>query len=155
MTPAPASNAAARSSAARLPRAYRLKSRSLIRPLFESGDPEARSVAAGTIRAVFRFVPQSASGAAPIQVGFFVGRRTGKAVTRNRIRRRMREAYRRRHADVAAAMDHPGRMLTLALIYRGDGDTRWPAILHDMDSVLDRFLEAMPNAPRTPKPATD
>ncbi len=155
MTPAPASNAAARSSVARLPRAFRLKSRTLIRPLFESGDPEVRSVAAGTIRAVFRFVPQSASGAAPIQVGFFVGRRTGKAVTRNRIRRRMREAYRRRHAEVTAAFDYPGRMLTLALIYRGDSGARWPTIVHDMDGVLDRLLEALPNATRKPKTAPD
>ncbi len=172
MTPAAASNAAAGPHDTRLPRAFRLKSRTLIRPLFESGNREVRSAAAGSIRVVFRFAEKPGASFAALQVGFFVGRRTGNAVARNRIRRRMREAYRHRHTGLLGALENIGHatalertdrstghstdhMLTLAFIYRGEGEARWPAIRRDMDDAVDRVLTALPNAADTLKSATD
>ncbi|MXX96524.1 MAG: ribonuclease P [Rhodothermaceae bacterium] len=79
----------------RFPRSMRLKRRRLIAPLFERSASDTKSLVAGSIRILYRFVPRSATGTdAPIQVGFAPGR-CRNAVQRNQIKRQMRETWRR------------------------------------------------------------
>jgi hypothetical protein len=48
----------------------------------------------------------------------------------------MREAYRRQHPGLVAALPgHPGT-LTLALVFRGETDTRWADLSADAESLV-------------------
>jgi len=62
------------------------------------GRPQGRS-RRGPVRAAFVPVP-SGPGDALAQVGYVIGRRCGNAVTRNRLRRRLRAAVREVATDV-------------------------------------------------------
>ena len=66
------------------------------------------------------------------RVGISVSRRIGKAVVRNRVRRRVREAARLR-----LSADGPG--LDLVFVARGpSGQADWPAIRDAVDDLLRR-----------------
>lgn len=67
-------------------KAYRLKSRLAFQSVYTHG----RSVA--NLAAVLHALKQEAG--APTRVGFAAGRRLGKAVVRNRVKRRLRECVR-------------------------------------------------------------
>lgn len=102
----------------RFPRSMRLKRRRLIAPLFERSASDTKSLVAGSIRILYRFVPRSTTGTgAPIQVGFAPGR-CRNAVQRNRIRRQMREVW-RRHRDLIELQTLPAaQTLTLMVLRR-------------------------------------
>ncbi len=146
MTPAAASEPdPARRSRPSVPRSSRLKRRRLIRPLFDRDRPDVHSHFSGCLRAAYRFVDGNPSDPdTRLQVGFFVGRRIGGAVVRNRVRRRLREAYRRRHPELARTLSARNDLMTLAIIFRGGADTEWTSIVRDTDAIVDRLL-ADPN----------
>jgi ribonuclease P protein component len=127
-----------------LPRRHRLKRRSLIRPLFDRGRSDLFSIPAGSVRAVYRFAsPEEHRDRTSLQVGVFVSRRIGGAVARNRIRRKMREAYRRRHAELRHALDGRPGLMTLALVFRGKPDISLSALVQDIDTIVDRLLTGL------------
>ncbi|MCY3487834.1 MAG: ribonuclease P protein component [Bacteroidetes bacterium] len=102
----------------RFPRSMRLKRRRLIAPLFERSTTDTKSLVAGSIRILYRFVPRSATGAdAPVQVGFAPGR-CRNAVQRNRTRRQMRETWRRNQNLIGFEALPAAQTLTLMVLRR-------------------------------------
>ena len=100
------------------PRSMRLKRRRLIAPLFERSASDTKSLVAGSIRILYRFVPRSATGTdAPIQVGFAPGR-CRNAVQRNQIKRQMRETWRRNQNLVGLETLPAAETLTLMVLRR-------------------------------------
>jgi len=92
-------------------RSHHLKRKRLIEPLFNRNEPSVRSVAAGSIRLVYRMVSdQDLSCEVRFQIGVAVGRSAGPAVRRNRIKRVIREAIRLNQG-----------LLTAMVIFRGNG----------------------------------
>ena len=105
----------------RFPSAFRLKSRRLIRALFDRSRDDVLSIASGSIRLLVRPVPKMALRAnVPLQIGFTTGRNIRRAVDRNRIKRYMREAYRLNQHELLAVLEsYPDSALTLMVIFRG------------------------------------
>ena len=102
----------------RFPRSMRLKRRQLIAPLFERSASDTKSLVAGSIRILYRFVPRSATGTdAPIQVGFAPGR-CRNAVQRNQIKRQMRETWRRNQNLIGFETVPAAETLTLMVLRR-------------------------------------
>lgn len=125
-------------------RSQRLKRRRLIRILFDRDHPDVQSLSAGSVRAVYRFADSEEVGVpASIQVGIFVGRRVGGAVRRNRIRRQMREAYRRRQPDLFTGLTGRSDTLTLGLVFRADAEVGWQDLVRDVDSIVERLIATL------------
>lgn len=80
----------------------------------------------------------------PVQVGFAPGRRARGAVQRNRIKRIMREVYRReQHAliDLFAVRDDA---FIVMILFRGDPDTQFDTLAADVKGALDRLVHRLP-----------
>lgn len=143
------------------PRAFRLKRKRLIRPLFDRGRSDVGSVAVGCIRLVYRLVDRDeADTPAPLQIGFTAGRGIRRAVDRNRIKRLMREAYRlnqyilrdaikeagaeNNRATDNRAIDRsavrPGKVLTVMVIFRGDPQKARRQISHQLPTAFNRLV---------------
>lgn len=127
----------------RFPRRLRLKRRLLLRPLFRRG--HAQTVAAGTIRLVFREVPRAlVPGDVPIQVAFVPGRQPN-AVVRNRVRRTLREVYRRHHRSLVDLLALPAdRAVTAAVLFRGTvASDLFARVAADLPRALYRMADAL------------
>ena len=113
-----------RSGAQALPRAERLRRASEVQSVFERGNRiESRG-----------FVLLWRTGVDGRKAGFAVSRRVGGAVERNRVRRRLREAYRR----------SPGFPADLLLVFVGRpaaADTPFPDLLAEMQRASARVEE--------------
>ncbi len=124
------------------PRAHRLKRRRLIRPLFDRRRTDVGTVAVGCVRLVYRVVPRPATGRdVPLQIGFAPGRRR-TAVRRNRVRRLLRETYRRRQ-DVLTSLfaDDAERALVVMAIFRGRPEAAAERIPRDLPRAMRRLAE--------------
>ncbi|MBT8400510.1 MAG: ribonuclease P protein component [Rhodothermia bacterium] len=161
MTPAAESSADGSSAGRyRFPASHRLKHRRLIRALFDRGASDVHHRSSGTIRVVYRFVAPTdfPDLDTNVQVGFFVGRKVGGAVIRNKVRRRMKEAYRMHHRDLLEAVSGRPYLLSLGLIFRGREVASWETVSADVAKavgvVLDHVKErgsgsATPSLPQT------
>lgn len=78
-----------------LPRSERLRGKAQIQALFEQGKRQDQ----GSVAALW------AGRAGPRRVGFAVSRRLGGSVRRNRVRRRLRAAYRRLRGGLPAGVE--------------------------------------------------
>ena len=96
-------------------RQYSLKKRSDIQSLFDRSNTEVGRIDAETIRLLF-LRKREPTDTAPIRIGVAVGRRSGNAVRRNRIKRVIRDEARAclntRRPDLTEA-------LIVMAIYRG------------------------------------
>lgn len=120
----------------RLPRGFRLKRSSLIRPLFDRSRSDVGTLSQGCIRIVYRIVPRKEPNV-PVQVGFAPGR-IPRAVRRNRIKRVLREVYRVRQDDLVGLFSERDVMLTMMIVYRGSDDPAADArIRADLPDLLD------------------
>ncbi len=78
-----------------LPRAARLTERESFRRATRTGRRAATS-----LLVLHALIPSAGEGQGPAQVGFVVGRSAGNAVTRNRVRRRLRHLMATRWAEL-------------------------------------------------------
>ncbi len=123
-----------------LPRSYRLKRRRLIRALFARNDPAVGSVAAGCVRLVFRMVPRDETGEdVPLQIGFSPGRGLKRAVDRNRVKRILREVYRKRQHVLIDLSLRKGHTLTMMALFRGRLEDAARCIPRDLPEAMQRL----------------
>ena len=116
------------------PKEEKLKSKKLIDALFVEG----KSVKAFPLRVVYLETPLPYPKIA-LQTGVSVSKRNHKlAVTRNRIKRLMREAY-RNHKDL---VDTKGTTFALLIIYTGRDVITYSEMERAMIKVLKRFNDA-------------
>ncbi len=105
----------------RFPRSMRLKRRRLIAPLFERSSTSTRSLTAGKIRILYRFVSRSLTGIdSPLQIGF-ASSRCRSAVQRNQRKRQMRETIRMHQHLIPVQLFPPTQTLTMMVVARGAG----------------------------------
>ena len=110
--------------AERFPKSERLRKR---REFLKVQDHGAK-VSAGTLLAL---VQRNGSGVT--RLGLTVSNKVGNSVVRNRIRRRLRELYRKRKAALPAGLD-------LVLVARGSAkDADFARLAHDFDQVTLRL----------------
>ena len=127
----------------RFPRAARLKRRRLIRPLFDRRRTDVGTVAAGCVRLLFRTVAPDVLGQeVPVQVGFAPGR-TRTAVERNRIRRLLREVYRRHQFLLVDLFLRRPDALTMMVLFRGRPEAAGDCIPRDLPRALARAAEQL------------
>ncbi|NBC18845.1 MAG: ribonuclease P [Bacteroidetes bacterium] len=127
-----------------LPRAARLKRTRLIRPLFDRRRTDVGTVAVGCVRLLFRVVPRDAVGMdVPVQVGFAPGRRARTAVARNRIKRLLREVYRRHQYLLVDLFAHRAETLTLMVLYRSAPEQAGAQIPRDLPRALQQAADRL------------
>jgi ribonuclease P protein component len=115
------SDLSAGSEAARstFPRTRRLKRRLLIQSLFDRTRKQTQSVNQGPIKLLYRRVPANATGTgSPVQIGFAVGKSSGGAVRRNRIKRVLREEYRQNRVDLERRVSASDSCLIIMVMLR-------------------------------------
>ncbi len=123
------------------PRSMRLKRRRLIAPLFEPSTSGTKSLAVGSIRILYRFVPRSMTGTeSPIQIGFAVGRCTN-AVQRNRIRRQMREIWRTNQHLITIQTIPSAQALTMMILRRSS--SRNQRLSQDLKQAMQLLHESL------------
>ena len=114
----------------------RLKSRQVIRDLFRG----APSFVQYPLRLVWRPMERRRS-AFPIQVALSVPkRRFRSAVQRNRLRRRMREAYRLNKSLLCQALEKEEHQLAFMIIYVGKEELPFEQIQRATRRMMRRFL---------------
>ena len=111
----------------------RLKSRKLIQQLFAEG----KSLNAFPLRLMY--LPHDHESPFKIQAGVTVSKRNfKKAVQRNRIKRKVREAYRKNKEIVYASEDTKKHIFMF--IYQGNTELEYRAIEDKMKELLRGFL---------------
>ncbi|MGZ5247915.1 MAG: ribonuclease P protein component [Flavitalea sp.] len=113
----------------------RLKSRKQIGKVFSDGKP----VQSYPVRAVIMFTedPQIT-----LQAGFSVSTRNfKKAVSRNRVKRLMKEVYRKKRPELEAGLISAGKQLALFFIFTGKGLPDYKLVEEKMHLVIKRILE--------------
>lgn len=117
------------------PKTAKLKSKKLIDQLFEEG----RSVKAYPLRMVFFEAPLSVPDIR-VQIGVSVSKRNHKlAVTRNRIKRLLREAYRLEKNR----LDTKGTTFAMLIIYTSRDVLSQEEVSKAMVKLLNRFNDAI------------
>ena len=143
MTDTSASGAQEASRRHTFPRSHRLKRRDLIRSLFDRQRDDVGTVTSGCIRLLYRLVDRPETGHdVPIQVGFAPGGRTSSAVQRNRIRRLLRETYRRHQYVLRDLVQEPERTLIVMMLFRSDPDRDANNIASDLPNAMERLASS-------------
>ena len=120
----------------------RIAGKRLVETLFKGG--ESRSMSCYPLRAVFVLVPMDSDGSKVKMMVSVPKRYFRRAVKRNRVKRQVREAYRKQKALVGVPMDkHPQQTLAVAFIWLSDQlfDTKY--IEHRIGTLLTRIGETL------------
>lgn len=121
----------------RFPKEEKLKSRKCIEQLFQEG----KAVSKFPLKLIY--IATKLPHEVPIQAGVSVTkRRFKKAVTRNRIKRLMREAYRLRKNDV---FNNISTSYAFMFLYLGKQEPTFEEIDNTMGKLLEKFLTTVEN----------
>jgi ribonuclease P protein component len=116
----------------------RLCSRKTISLLFEEGD----SFYLPLYKVVWKIVPLNAD--VPAQVAFSVSKKGFKhAVTRNLIRRRMREAYRKNKQYLYNSLSGTGTQVAFMIIYRKNRVPEYSETETAMKELLEKLVHSV------------
>lgn len=148
----PAAPDAGSPARATLPRKASLKSRRLIRTLFDRRRTDVYTTAVGCVRLLARSVDLAeAALPTPVQVAFSPGRNARRAVDRNRIKRLLRAVYRERQHALRACFEARDDQLTVMVLFRGRPAEASAHIPRDLPVALHRlaaqYCPAPPEAP--------
>ena len=114
----------------------RMVSNLLIEALFDSG--KSRSVSAFPLRAVYQ-TTERREGSAPVQVLISVPKkRFHHAVDRNRVKRQIREAY-RRHKELLWQQIPDDKMMLLGFVWLSDRHSPTAEVEKRIVSILQRI----------------
>lgn len=121
----------------------RLCSKKLIDLLFNGGSHT--SVSVWPLRAVFLLTDKPADKDVPVQVLISVSKRSFKrAVKRNRVKRQIREAYRKNKALLHERLrEHPDKMLLVAFLWIDDKIHRSEKVEAKLVKLLQRMGEQL------------
>lgn len=123
-----------------LVKAERLKSRKIIGKLFAGSD----TFAAYPVRAIWISIDPRKSEF-PIQVTVSVPKKNfPSAVLRNRIRRRIREAYRLHKNQLYAQLEHTEKQFALILLYTGKEEFPFAEIETSLKRILQKLARILP-----------
>ncbi len=126
----------------------RLKSRKLIGELFERG----QSFGQYPLRLVW-IETEAPRSEFPAQLAISVPKRRFKhAVTRNLLKRRIKEAYRLRKHRLYRTLETQDTQLALMIIYTGQEPLPYPEIATAMDRMLGRFIKKWKSQQRPTNP---
>ena len=122
-------------------KAERLCSQKLIDQLFAGGNA---SIAAFPLRAIYRLSERKEGDAAPVAVLMSVPKkRLRRAVDRNRMKRQMREAYRRNKQSLWERLEANGKRMEIAFICICDELCESSRVTACMQKILRRIEEAV------------
>ncbi|MCR4614023.1 MAG: ribonuclease P protein component [Bacteroidaceae bacterium] len=122
-------------------KAERLCSQKLIDQLFAGGNA---SIAAFPLRAIYRLSERGENDAAPIAVLVSVPkRRLHRAVDRNRMKRQIREAYRRNKHTLWEWLEANGKRMELAFICISDSLCESSRVTASVQKILRRIEETL------------
>lgn len=125
----------------------RLKSRKVIQAMFNR---EGASFSQYPLRLIWMPMEERRSEY-PVQFALSVPkRRFKKAVTRNRLRRQIREAYRLQKAKIYAALDDQDVQYAFMIIYTGQEMLPYAQIEKAMQHSIRRFLKKVKNKQHQP-----
>jgi ribonuclease P protein component len=120
-----------------LGRTERLKSRKQINKVFAEGKVFQKF----PLRAVVSMEP-AASSTEKLQCGFTVSTRNfKKAVLRNRIRRIIKEVYRKKKGELYKVLDDQDQRMEMFLIFTGKEIPSYSDIEDSMDQLLVRIIQ--------------
>lgn len=122
-----------------LRKAERLNSKVIIGKMFEGGVSKSFSIF--PLRIVYMPIAErEVSASILISVS---KRRFKRAVKRNRVKRQIREAYRKNKHELQQLLDEKGLQLAVAFIYLSDELTSSPEIEEKMKLALMRIVEKL------------
>ena len=122
-------------------KAERLCSQKLIDQLFAGGNA---SIAAFPLRAIYRLSERKENDAVPIAVLISVPKkRLHQAVDRNRMKRQVREAYRRNKHSLWERLEADGKRMELAFICISDEPCESSRVTASVQKILRRIEEAL------------
>lgn len=122
-------------------KAERLCSQKLIDQLFAGGNA---SIAAFPLRAIYRLSERGEHDAAPIAVLVSVPKkRLHRAVDRNRMKRQIREAYRRNKHTLWEWLEANGKRMELAFICISDSLCESSRVTASVQKILRRIEETL------------
>lgn len=115
----------------------RLSSRKLIAELMADG----KVIHQSPFRAIWQV--QSLSGPFPVQIAFSVPRRIfRRAVDRNRIKRLIRESYRKNKADIYTLLKDRNVQIAVLIVYSGKMIPDYQETEQKIQSILKRLVKA-------------
>jgi ribonuclease P protein component len=118
-----------------LSRNFSLKHKSQIAALFDRTALENQTVAHGSVRLLFRFIPLPAEKPLPFQVAFASGKHK-KAVSRNLVKRLLRANFQRHQMHLP---QYPEQQLLLMVLYRGKAEEARLKIPTDLPIALKKI----------------
>ena len=127
-----------------MPKEERLHSKKHIEQLFSNTGSKA--LTAFPVRAVFLTIEREAQVMPPVMMMVSVSKRHFKhAVDRNRVKRQLREAYRKNKSELVDRMtaQHPGETLCVAFVWIDSRQAATSRVDHCMQQLLQRIGERL------------